>query len=116
MRNLPFSQAVLFASIFLGASTTGLAAGFGQRATVASMSQQTTGMLLVAASSGTWGNPDACTHSDRFAIDPTSRFRKEMLAIVLSAHLQGRELRPYFAGCTRFTSATFPTAVSLTLY
>jgi hypothetical protein len=40
------------------------------------------------------------------------------LALVLSAHLQGRTIRAFFSGCTPVGNGgpTFPNAVSITLF
>jgi hypothetical protein len=40
------------------------------------------------------------------------------LALVLSAHLQGRTIRAFFSGCTPVSDGgpTFPNAVSITLF
>lgn len=86
--------------------------------TIASISEQATGLVFVYAQDGNWGNPDACTNSDRFILDREAPARKEMLALVLSAHLQGRTIRAYFSGCAPIGNSglTFPTAVTITLY
>jgi hypothetical protein len=95
-----------------------LGAGPSNVQTIANISEQATGVIFVAAQNGDWGNPDACTNSDRFMIDRQATARKELLALVLSAHLQGRTIRAFFSGCTPVGNGglTFPTAVSITLF
>jgi len=93
-------------------------AGLSNVQTIASISEQATGLVFVAAQNGNWDNPDACTNSDRFVLDRQAPARKELLALVLSAHLQGRTIRAFFSGCTAVGAGglTFPNAVSITLF
>ena len=106
---------VLLLSVLQGVSW---GAGFGTTQTIAAISEQASGLVFVAAQTGSWGNPDACTNSDRFVLDRQAPARKELLALVLSAHLQGREIRAFFSGCTTVGGGglTFPNAVSITLF
>jgi hypothetical protein len=110
----------LFAQVLLLTLLHGTSwgAGPGNAQTIANLSEQASGLVFVAASNGDWGNPDACTNSDRFILDRQAPARKELLALVLSAHLQGRTIRAFFSGCTAVGSGgtTFPTAVSITLF
>jgi hypothetical protein len=110
----------LFAQVLLLTLLHGAAWGAGPSNVqqIANISEQASGVVFVAAQNGNWGNPDACTHSDRFILDRQAPARKELLALVLSAHLQGRTIRAFFSGCTAVGSGgqTFPNAVSITLF
>jgi hypothetical protein len=85
---------------------------------IADVSVQANGLILVAAQNGSWGNPDACTNDERFVLAPQLPARKELVALVLSAHLQGRSIRAFFSDCTPVGSGsvTFPNAVSIKLF
>lgn len=93
-------------------------AGYSTAQTIASVTQKTSGLVSVAPKNGNWGNPDGCSKSDRFLIPANAKARKELLALVLSGHLQGRRIRARLSGCARSGGAglTFPTAVSITLF
>jgi len=94
------------------------AAGYSTKQTIASVTQRTTGLVSVVAKNGNWRNPDGCNKSDRFLIPADAKARKELLALVLSGHLQRRRIRALLSGCARSGGAglTFPIAVSITLF
>lgn len=74
---------------------------------------------VVAADSG-WANPDACDRSDQLVLKKRDlsdeRVYREMLAMILSAHLSDRQIAAKVRGCAAVNGLTYPLIVQLTLY
>ena len=91
-------------------------AGTSERLAISQINQMDTGAVFVWPKNGSWGNPDGCTNSDRFLIEETSRARRELLVLVLSAHLESRKIKASFSGCGFVRGRDYPVATSITLY
>jgi hypothetical protein len=74
---------------------------------------------VVAADSG-WANPDACDRSDQIVLKKRDLadegVYREMLALILSAHVSDRQIAAKVRGCTAVNGQTYPLIVQLTLF
>ena len=76
-------------------------------------------VVMVFGAEGDWNNPDACTASDRIILDPRETSNKEYAekyAMLLAAHMTGREINASIAGCASVGNDTFPIIIQISLY
>ena len=76
-------------------------------------------VVMVFGAEGDWNNPDACTTSDRILLDPAQMSDKEYTekyAMLLAAHMTGREINASLEGCALVGNDTFPLIKQISLY
>jgi hypothetical protein len=68
---------------------------------------------------GPWNNPDFCDVDKKVVLHPdavSSASFDESYALLVGAHLTGREIDLYLSGCTMIGSATVPIITAIKIY
>lgn len=76
--------------------------------------------VQVVADSSDWNNPDACDRSDQIVLASiqlkNAGVYREMLAMILSAHVSDRQIAAKVNGCIAINGKTYPKIAQVTLY
>lgn len=109
------------AALVLGLSgTTAWAAGNSGKRNIKQLVHANTERVQVFADSSDWDNPDACDRSNQIVL-ASSQLKnagvyREMLAMILSAHVSDRQIAAKVNGCLTINGKTFPKITQVTLY
>jgi hypothetical protein len=110
----------LLAGLALVAVSQGtLAAGNSGKRYIKQLVHPNAARLHVVAKGSEWDNPDACDRSDQIILTQDDvadeRVYREMLAMILSAHVSDRRIAARVNGCTTINGQTYPAIVQVTL-
>lgn len=106
--------ALLLASQFV------LAAGSSGQRYINNLKHPNAEKVYVVSDGDDWGNPDACDRSNQLVLSKgklkNEQIYRELLAMVLSAHLSDRQVAARVDGCVLVSGKSYPAIVQLTLY
>ena len=102
-------------------ATIALAGGFTAKTTIKNLVVQTDKTIVVKGDAGDWANPDLCDSSVKIILpSPTSENAPEayteVYAVLLSAHLTGRQMRALLDGCMVLGNLSFPLISLVQIY
>jgi hypothetical protein len=106
--------------LLAGLSGNALAAGNSGKRTIKNLVHANTERVQVVAKGSAWKNPDACDGSDQLVLAAdqvaSSGVYREMLAMILSAHVSERQISAKVNGCVTINGKTYPKITQLTLF
>ena len=113
------SRPLVAALVLATWATTALAAGnAGTR--VIKKATHTNAQQLIVSGDSPWKNPDACDRSDQIVLASnqlkSAGVYREMLAMILSAHVSDRQIAAKVNGCVTINGKTYPKITQVTLY
>jgi hypothetical protein len=76
--------------------------------------------VQIVAKSNAWGNPDACDGSNQIVLSAkdlkSPGVYREMLAMILSAHVSDRQIAAKVNGCVTVNGKTYPKMTQVTVF
>jgi hypothetical protein len=118
-RNMTKAIAVLATALMVLSQGAYAAGNSGKRA-IKNLVHANTERVQVVADSSDWKNPDACDRSDQIVLASnqlkSAGVYREMLAMILSAHVSDRQIAAKINGCVTINGKTFPKITQVTLY
>ena len=105
--------------LIVGLSHSALAAGNAGNRAIKKMIHPDSTRVLVVADGKIWLNPDACQKSNQVVLAAgqlaNDKVYREMLAMLLSAHVSARRVELRTNGCVTIAGTSYPSITQVTL-
>ena len=91
-------------------NTSAIAGGWSGQQVIKNLNFSRDKLVLVVGLYGPWNNPNGCDTDAKVVLDPAAAEDSydEAFAMLLSAHMTGREIAFFLSGCTLVGSKTVP--------
>ncbi len=98
--------------------TSAFAGGWSGKQVIKNLNYQKDKVVIVKGLYGPWENPNACDNDQKVVLDPDVSLDAydQAFALLLGAHLTGREINFFLSGCTLIGNKTVPVIKTVTVH
>ena len=109
---------VLISALIAMMSASALAGGWSGTQVIRNLNYTNNKTVVVVGLYGPWNNPTACESDKAVLLDPnvSQESYDQVFAMLLGAHLTGREINFFLSGCKLLGSQTVPVIKNVNIF